>query len=138
MHWPHNSSNGALQTTPCRAAALGAKDDSQFRHLLAQKDKHFALVRDTAKAQKHAVITKTASTVSTANQVVARGVGYGEGGYGQDRFGDPVQAIATTNAGELKYLEEAADGACNFIEQEMKLQASLEPSYLYGRRAGRS
>jgi hypothetical protein len=100
-------------------AALNANDDSHFRHLLAQKDKHFALIRDVAKAQKHVEITKTSTAVSSASQVAARGIGWGEGGFGEGRFGGPVQAIVTTNAGELKYIEEAVDGARDFLEREM-------------------
>jgi hypothetical protein len=101
------------------SATLGAGDDSLFRYHLAQKDKDFALVRDLAKAQKHVEITKTATAVSSQSQVVARGVGYGEGGYGTGRYGGPIQAIVTTNAGELKYLEGAVDAARDFLEREM-------------------
>lgn len=64
---------------PQQIAGVTRHDDG-YREKLAQSNADFALLRDVAKAQKHAKLVRGTPQVSTAAQSVTAGRGYGVGG----------------------------------------------------------
>ncbi|MGZ8285680.1 MAG: hypothetical protein ACXW27_04375 [Allosphingosinicella sp.] len=100
-------------------AVSGIVDDSAFRAELANRDEMFRLLRDIAKAQKHVHLTRHNPLVTQASQVASKPVGWGEGGFGQGRYGGPIQVVVDLGNGRLAYVEEVVDGALALLEQEI-------------------
>lgn len=98
----------------------GIKDDSHFREQLARENPDYALLRDVAKAFKHVELRRGTPLVSSSGQVEARGLGWGEGAWGEARFGGSVQVVVTTDAGDVRVLDSVINNALAFIENEMK------------------
>jgi hypothetical protein len=106
----------------CRTNApqeLAGGDDSTYRAALAKRNAAFEMLRDVAKAQKHVRLTKGNPKVTLASQTSARGVGYGEGGYGLGRYGGPEQVVIDDNNGDMHYVEHIVDEAVTFLLTEM-------------------
>ncbi|MGA7791775.1 MAG: hypothetical protein WCA19_01970 [Candidatus Acidiferrales bacterium] len=97
----------------------GLKDDTDYRATLAQRNPDFLLLRDTAKAQKHVRLTRGKRHVTKAEQMSSRAIGWGEGPYGEGRFGGPPQVVIDTDDGNLCYVESLVDSALGFLESEM-------------------
>jgi hypothetical protein len=100
----------------------GVNDDSHYRGRLADCSSDFRLLRDIAKAQKHVHLDPRQGRkpeVTTSSQVTTRAFGYGEGGYGQGRFGGQPQVVVTTDNGELRYVETVVAAALELLKAEM-------------------
>lgn len=94
-------------------------DDIQYRARLAQSSSDFRLLRDIAKAQKHAHLNRGATEVTAAAQVATRSLGWGEARWGEGRWGGPRQVVVTTDGGELRYVEQIVATALTVLETEM-------------------
>ena len=97
----------------------GVSDDTLYRARLAQSSPDFHLLRDIAKAQKHVHLNRGAPKVTTAAQVTARSIGWGEARWGEGRWGGPPQVVVTTDGGELRYVEQIVAAALTVLETEM-------------------
>ncbi|MSO77513.1 MAG: hypothetical protein EXQ87_11515 [Alphaproteobacteria bacterium] len=98
----------------------GVPDDSAYRARLAQANAEFALVRDIAKAQKHACLIYRTPQVSTAAQVQTRSLGWDEVRWDEGRWDSPPQVVVETNAGEVRVVDAVLDLALSFLEVEMR------------------
>jgi hypothetical protein len=96
-----------------------AKDDSHYRDELAKRDNSFSLLRDIAKAQKHVHLTRHKPQVRRADQITSRAIGWGEGGFGEGRFGGIEQVVVDTAPGEFFYVEQIIESSLAFLETEM-------------------
>lgn len=101
------------------SAVAHSNDDSHYRNSLAARDQSFALLRDIAKAQKHVHLTKHNPQIRRADQITSRPIGWGEGGYGEGRFGGVEQVVVDTGPGAFSYVEEIIDSSLAFLEAEM-------------------
>ena len=99
---------------------VGSRDDSAYRAALASQNAEFGLLRDIAKAQKHVHLTQGNPKVSTAAQVNARPIGFGQGPYGGGRYGGPPQVVVDLNSGGFQYVESIVKASLNFLEAEME------------------
>src|SRR5262249_49490308 len=97
----------------------GDKDDTIYRESLAGRSSDFRLLRDIAKAQKHVHLTRGKPEVTTAAQVTARYLGWGEGRWDEGRWGGPHQVVATTDNGDLRYVEQIVAASLAILEAEM-------------------
>ena len=57
--------------------------------------------------------------VTKAAQVVARPLGFGEGGFGQGRFGGPPQVVVAMDSEDVRYAEQIVIAALGLLEAEM-------------------
>ena len=105
--------------TNAPAAVASVNDDSHYRAILAARNQPFALLRDIAKAQKHVHLTKHSPRVTRANQITARPIGWGEGGYGEGRYGGVAQVVVDITQNEFSYVESIVDSSVAFLESEM-------------------
>jgi hypothetical protein len=107
----------------CQASAhseiSGIKDDTGYRATLAKRNTDFKLLRDTAKALKHVRLIQGTPLVTKAEQMNSRALGWGEGPYGEGRYGGPAQVVIDTDDGSLCYVESVVDSALAFLESEM-------------------
>ncbi len=106
--------------THAPAELKGAQDDTYFRALLAQRNDHFALLRDIAKAQKHVRLERGNPRIKLASQISSRPIRWGEGDYGAGRYGGPPQVVVDIAPGDFQYVETVVDGARAFLEGEMQ------------------
>jgi hypothetical protein len=106
---------------PANAAAEVAcvSNDSQFRAILPQRSQDFGLLRDIAKAQKHVHLAQGNPRVTTADQVTARSLGWDQARFDEGRWDGPPQIVVTTDAGDLRYVEQIVVAAVVFLEAEM-------------------
>jgi hypothetical protein len=105
--------------TNAPAKIVGISDDSQYRASLAQRSPDFGLLRDIAKAQKHVHLTVGKPEITTAGQVTARSLGWGEARWDEGRWGGPPQVVVTTDKGDLRYVEQIVAAAVALLEAEM-------------------
>lgn len=98
---------------------VSLRDDSDFRNELAARNADFALLRDVAKAQKHVHLTRHNPQVTRADQIVSRPIGWGEGPYGQGRYGGVQQVVIDISPGNFVCLENTIDNALAFLEAQM-------------------
>lgn len=107
----------------CRTNApteiAGLDDDTHYRGKLSERSSDFRLLRDIAKAQKHVHLERGKPEATKAAQVVARPLGFGEGGFGQGRFGGPPQVVVAMDSGDLRYVEQIVIAALGLLEAEM-------------------
>ena len=101
------------------ATVVSVNDDSHYRASLALRDPSFALLRDIAKAQKHVHLTRHNPQVARADQITARAIGWGEGGFGEGRFGGPEQVVVDVSPNRFSYVETIIDSSLAFLESEM-------------------
>lgn len=99
--------------------ALAARDDSDYREKLANRNKDFRLLRDVAKAQKHVRLLRHNPIVTNANQITSRPIGFGEGGFGEGRFGGVAQVVVDFDSNSPAYVESILDKSLRFLEEEM-------------------
>jgi len=78
------------------------------------------LLRDIAKAQKHVELVYGSPDVSAADHVISRSIGWGEGPYGEGRWGGPVQVVVKTKSGKLRYVEAIVQKSLSFLQLEME------------------
>lgn len=101
------------------AAVVSDPDDTYFRGSPAKRDPQFALLRDIAKAQKHVHLRRGSPQVTSADQISARPLGYGEAQYGLGRYGGGAQVVVDIAPGEVVYVESIVDDGLAFLETEM-------------------
>lgn len=94
-------------------------DDTEYRHALAQKEPDFGLLRDIAKAQKHVMLSRGSPLVDRAANVTRRSLGWGEGRWGEARFGSPPQIVVATGSGQLRVVDVVVTRALRELEAEM-------------------
>lgn len=99
-------------------AVEGALDDSAYREILANRDGQFRLLRDMAKAQKHVRLTRGNPQVLGADQFQARALGWGDGAWGEMRWGGGPQAVVDVG-GEEHVVEAIAKRALAFLDAVM-------------------
>lgn len=109
---------GATVNSP--TAVASSKGDSAYRAALAARNQDFALLRDIAKAQKHVRLTQGNPLVSQASQITSRPIGYGEGGFGEGRYGGCTQVVVDIDTNEFRYLESVIDASLDFLKTEMQ------------------
>jgi hypothetical protein len=73
------------------------RNDSSFRQRIAAECGAFRIVRDLAKANKHAALIKHAPLVSSSDQAISKPMGYGLGRYGKGRYGGVPQMMIQLN-----------------------------------------
>ena len=98
------------------SSAIG---DSGYRAELAERNSSFKLLRDIAKAQKHVHLKYCNPQVKRADQVTSKEMGWGDGGYGQGRYGGE-QVIVNDNNDQIHYVEEIIDLSLKFMISEMR------------------
>lgn len=79
--------------------------DSAFRHRIAEDCTGFKVIRDVAKANKHALLTTGQPLVKRSDQTVSKSKGYGLGRFGKGRCGGVDQVMVQLLSGEEIYLE---------------------------------
>jgi hypothetical protein len=95
------------------------RDDTDYRATLAARFPDFGLLRDIAKAQKHAHLFRGNPEVTTAAQVATRSLGWGEARWDEGRWGGPPQVVVTTDDGDLRYVEQIVAASLKILESEM-------------------
>lgn len=95
-------------------------NDSDFRASLARLDPSFQLLRDAAKAQKHVKLTQGNPTVSRADQIEARSLGWGEMKWGEGRWGGPPQVVIGIGSDNYEYVETIVQRSLEFLMGEMR------------------
>jgi hypothetical protein len=98
---------------------VDVKDDSAYRASLAEHFIDFGLLRDVAKAQKHVQLDRHNPKVSRASSIQTEQLGYGEGPYGEGRFGSPPQVVVRTNSGEIRMVETLVRNCLEYFEQRL-------------------
>jgi hypothetical protein len=78
-------------------APLNQQNDSYFRQRIAGESGAYRIIRDLAKANKHAELIKHAPLVSSSDQAISKPTGYGVGRYGIGRFGGVCQMMIQLN-----------------------------------------
>lgn len=101
------------------AASGLPKNDLEYRNELAERNAEFNLVRDIAKAQKHVRLERGTPLLSTAVQVSAGTMGWGEGGYGEGPYGGGIQVVVTLDDSSRRSVEAIATSALEFLKSEM-------------------
>lgn len=81
------------------------RDDSAFRQALADKFTDFRVLRDLAKANKHAKLSRHSPLVSGSDQVTTKAKGWDEGTWDEGRWGGVPQVFVETDAGDEFYVE---------------------------------
>ena len=84
---------------------IPSKDDSAFRQALADSSDEFSVIRDLAKANKHARLTRHRPRVSNSGQTSAKSKGWGEAKWGEARWGSPPQIFVEMDDGKEYYVE---------------------------------
>ena len=102
-----------------KPAAVPMGDDSAYRQQLAVAHPVFGLLRDIAKAQKHVHLTRHNPQVTDVSQVTSRTIGWGEGGYGEGRYGGVQQVVVDIAPDKFSYVEAVVDEALAVLESEM-------------------
>lgn len=82
-----------------------ARDDIAFRQALANNSNEFSIIRDLAKANKHARLTRHRPRVTNSGQTSAKSKGWGEGKWGEGRWGSPPQIFVEIDGGQEFYVE---------------------------------
>ena len=103
------ASNGAAQ----------GSDDLEYRNLLAMQHPEFALLRDIAKAVKHVRLIRGSPQTSRGDHMEVRSLGWGEGAWGDSRWGGPPQAVIPLDEGGVRVVETVATNALNVLKAEM-------------------
>lgn len=101
-----------------RGAADG-RDDTHFRGCLADENDHFRVVRDVAKANKHAFLTRGNPQKLAANgsgDTESVSIGYGEGEYGVGDYGGAPQLVVNCLNGGRKNLLHEVDAALGYLD----------------------
>lgn len=109
--------------TWCKAnthpSVLGVADDTVYRGNLAVMNSDFSLLRDMAKAQKHVHLTRGTPLVTDESQLASRTIGFGEGGFGEGRWGGVEQVVVDISGSDFRYVESVTDAALAFLESQM-------------------
>ncbi len=79
--------------------------DDEFRKRIAQNCHAFSIIRDVAKANKHAILIQWNPEVKRSDQIVSKAIGYGRGEFGRGRYGGETQVMVQLNDGREIHLE---------------------------------
>lgn len=96
------------------------KNDSSFRQTLAKQHAEFQILRDLAKANKHAKLTRHSPSVQDSGQVTSAAKGYGAGRYGEGRFGGVNQVFVTDETGLEHYVETLVLKSVEMLDETAK------------------
>jgi len=91
-------------------------DDGAFRYALAKKCPDFELLRDTAKANKHAKLTQHSPVVNGSGDTEIQSVGFGKGKYGLGSYGSLSQITVTDVKGHDHNLWSAVKASVHFLD----------------------
>lgn len=117
FHW-------LAQTAP--SFVQGVNDDSKYREELAKRSSDFRLLRDLAKAQKHGKLDRGQPLVSTANQVRAESLKWGELKWGQGRWDGSLEVMVRLDDGTHEHVEVLVDRAIEFLVDEMECVGAIK------------
>lgn len=116
---------GAMWVAEGKPGLAQRQDDTHYRDHLAARDPSFRLVRDVAKAWKHGELVRLSKDmkkqpeVREAQAMSTKQLGFGQGRYGEGRWGSPPQVVAETTTGEYRVIESVVVRALAFLEAEM-------------------
>ena len=99
-----------------RDEVAGIDNDSQYRKLLAGRNEDFRILRDAAKAFKHAKLDQGNPDPSSAGAVFVASLTWKE---------PARQVVVRTHSGEIHAVDELATGATDFLLQEMERLGAL-------------
>ena len=103
------------------ASLSNTKDDTAYRAELASRSEDFRLLRDVAKAIKHVNLTKFTPLIAEANQLSVSAVGYGEGAFGEGRFGGPPQVVVRSDGNDrIVFMESLVEDCLSILEAELE------------------
>ncbi len=74
----------------------GRNDDSWFRSEIAKRNREFRVLRDVAKANKHAFLTQHQPIVNGSADTQLEARPFGMGAYGEGRFGGVPEVVIKT------------------------------------------
>ena len=100
------------------SAGKAVRDDSGYREFLSSKDPNFRLLRDLAKAQKHAKLDRGGPLVSSADQTKEVSVGFGQGGYGEGPYGGGPQIIVEANDKKMRNIISLCRSGIELLKSE--------------------
>jgi hypothetical protein len=83
----------------------GGNDDLAFRQAIAKQNPDFRVLRDLAKANKHALLTRHKPTIVDSGRTSAKWKGWGEGKFSEGRNGGVMQIFVTDEDGCEHYVE---------------------------------
>ena len=95
------------------------RDDTHFRGLLAKLSDSFELVRDVAKANKHAFLVRgnvAKLKANGSNDTVRVQLAYGEGGFGDGQFGGASYLVVKCQDGTQRKLLSELEKALKFLD----------------------
>lgn len=103
--------------------ATRSSDDGAYRRQLAQTDPDFGLLRDVAKALKHAVLSNPnfKPKVSGAAQITSQAIGWDQAVWGELEWDAPPRVVVEINGGPFRYLEKVVGNALALLDREMAL-----------------
>jgi hypothetical protein len=101
------------------AEVEGHLDDTNYREHLSSLSPMFRLLRDIAKAQKHVSLVRGEPLVQNMNSIESRPIGWGEGAWGEMRWGGPPQVVASTTEERTRAVEAIITEALAFLTSEM-------------------
>lgn len=99
--------------------ATGWRDDLEYRDKLAQADPEFALLRDVAKAIKHADLRRGTPKVSGAGQITSQTIGWDQAVWGELEWDAPSRVVVEMTGGPFRNLEKVVGNALALLDREM-------------------
>lgn len=91
-------------------------NDISFRELLAAHSKDFGLIRDVAKANKHAILFRGNPQVNGSGDTILKPRPFGTGSYGLGPYGGVEEWFVRTLDGKEHHLQTALVNAVDFID----------------------
>lgn len=92
-------------------------DDSWFRNEIAKKHHEFAVLRDVAKANKHALLTWYTPIVNGSGDTQLEARGFGVGAYGTRRYGGTPEVVIKDVRGDTHYAEELLGVSVEILDE---------------------
>ena len=92
-------------------------DDSWFRNEIAKKHRHFAVLRDAAKANKHALLTRYTPIVNGSGDTQLEARGFGVSAYGTRRYSGTPEVVIKDVRGDTHYIEELLDVSVEILDE---------------------
>jgi hypothetical protein len=84
---------------------FNSKSAGEYREALATRECSDAgLVRDVAEGFKHVTLSRRTRRVTSKDQTGIETMGYGQGGWGEGRYGGPEQLVVTLDDGTKRPL----------------------------------
>lgn len=96
-------------------------NDISFRQALAQQHAEFSILRDLAKAFKHAELTRHSPSVRNSGKVTSTANGFGVGKFGEGRYGGVNQVFATDETGCKHYVEALVRHTISMLDGKVEL-----------------